>query len=224
MVGHLLEYHPGVAQAARRSPTPASSATSTTSTPTGSTSASCATDENALWSLGAHDVSVLLHLFDGEEPHEVLGARRVATCATGVEDVVFCYLRFPSGRGRAHAPLLARPAQGAPLHRRRLEADGDLRRHGARAQAHRLRQGLRPATSRSYGEYITRSGDIMSPQHLQRGAAADRVPALRRVRPRPAPSRAPAPRARCAWCACSRRCSARSTTAASRRRLPGAGA
>ena len=61
----------------------------------------------------------------------------------GVEDVVFCYLRFPSGLAGAHAPVLARPAQGAPLHGRRLEADGDLRRHGARAQADRLRQGLR---------------------------------------------------------------------------------
>ena len=34
MVGHLLEYHPGV-RSSRRSPTPASSATSTTSTQTG---------------------------------------------------------------------------------------------------------------------------------------------------------------------------------------------
>ena len=35
--------------------------------------------------------------------------------------------------------------------------------------------------SRTYGEYITRSGDV-EPADLQRGAAADRVPPLRRVR------------------------------------------
>ena len=51
-------------------------------------------DENALGSLGAHDLSVILHLV-GEEPTEchahgesILGE---------VEDVVFCYLKFPSG-------------------------------------------------------------------------------------------------------------------------------
>ena len=33
-------------------------------------------DENALWSLGVHDLSVILYLL-GEEPTEVLGARRV---------------------------------------------------------------------------------------------------------------------------------------------------
>ena len=51
-------------------------------------------DENALGSLGAHDLSVILHLV-GEEPAEchahgesILGE---------VEDVVFCYLKFPSG-------------------------------------------------------------------------------------------------------------------------------
>jgi len=52
-------------------------------------------DENALWSLGAHDVSVLLHL---------VGASPVAASAhgqcfirPGVEDVVFALLRFESG-------------------------------------------------------------------------------------------------------------------------------
>ena len=54
------------------------------------------TNENALWSLGVHDLSVILYLLD-EEPE-----RRSRTAATssraGVEDVVFCYLRFPSGK------------------------------------------------------------------------------------------------------------------------------
>jgi predicted dehydrogenase len=52
-------------------------------------------DENALWSLGAHDLSVLLHLV-GEEPVEAW-ARGESFLRDGVEDVVFCYLRFASG-------------------------------------------------------------------------------------------------------------------------------
>ncbi|HEY7003152.1 MAG TPA: Gfo/Idh/MocA family oxidoreductase, partial [Gaiellaceae bacterium] len=52
-------------------------------------------DENALWSLGAHDLSVILHLV-GEEPAEAW-ARGESFLNPGVEDVVFCYLRFPSG-------------------------------------------------------------------------------------------------------------------------------
>ena len=52
-------------------------------------------DENALWSLGAHDVSVVLRLA-GEEPFE-FSAFGESYMREGVEDVVFCYLRFPSG-------------------------------------------------------------------------------------------------------------------------------
>jgi predicted dehydrogenase len=52
-------------------------------------------DENALWSLGAHDLSVLLHLV-GEEPVEAW-ARGESFLRDSVEDVVFCYLRFDSG-------------------------------------------------------------------------------------------------------------------------------
>jgi predicted dehydrogenase len=53
-------------------------------------------EENALWSLGAHDVSVVLHLI-GEEPEEC-SAHGESYVRGGVQDVVFCYLRFPSGR------------------------------------------------------------------------------------------------------------------------------
>jgi predicted dehydrogenase len=52
-------------------------------------------DENALWSLGAHDLSVILHLVE-EEPIEAW-ARGESFLNPGVEDVVFSYLRFPSG-------------------------------------------------------------------------------------------------------------------------------
>jgi predicted dehydrogenase len=60
------------------------------------------TNENALWSLGVHDLSVLLYLID-EEPIEVR-AHGNAFLSQGVEDVVFCYLRFPSGK-MAHMHL-----------------------------------------------------------------------------------------------------------------------
>ena len=60
------------------------------------------TNENALWSLGVHDLSVLLHLIE-EEPSEVR-AHGNAFLSRGVEDVVFCYLRFPSGK-MAHMHL-----------------------------------------------------------------------------------------------------------------------
>src|SRR6059036_3394454 len=54
------------------------------------------TNENALWSLGVHDLSVILHLVD-EEP-ETVWAHGTSFLTPGVEDVVFCYLRFPSGK------------------------------------------------------------------------------------------------------------------------------
>jgi predicted dehydrogenase len=60
------------------------------------------TNENALWSLGVHDLSVLLHLV-GEEPVEVR-AQGSSFLHQGVEDVVFCHLRFPSGK-MAHMHL-----------------------------------------------------------------------------------------------------------------------
>jgi predicted dehydrogenase len=60
------------------------------------------TNENALWSLGVHDLSVLLHLIE-EEPTEVR-AHGNAFLTGGVEDVVFCYLNFPSGK-MAHMHL-----------------------------------------------------------------------------------------------------------------------
>ena len=96
MVGHLLEYHPGIAKLKEI----------VASGELGDVFyvysnrlnlGKIREDENALWSLGAHDVSVLLHLFDGEEPSEVL-TRGESFVRPGVEDVVFCYLRFPSGR------------------------------------------------------------------------------------------------------------------------------
>jgi len=52
-------------------------------------------DENALWSLGPHDISVMLWLV-GETPTEV-AASGASYLQRDVEDVVFGLLRFPSG-------------------------------------------------------------------------------------------------------------------------------
>ena len=54
------------------------------------------TNENALWSLGVHDLSVILHLLDEDPVSATAQGRDFLT--PGVEDVVFCFLRFPSGK------------------------------------------------------------------------------------------------------------------------------
>jgi predicted dehydrogenase len=53
-------------------------------------------NENALWSLGVHDLSVILHLLD--EDAEFASAQGSWSIHEGVQDVVFCFLRFPSGK------------------------------------------------------------------------------------------------------------------------------
>ena len=55
-------------------------------------------EENALWSLGVHDLSVILYLLDEDPETAVAHGRDFLT--PGVEDVVFCYLRFRRGRSR----------------------------------------------------------------------------------------------------------------------------
>jgi predicted dehydrogenase len=53
-------------------------------------------NENALWSLGVHDLSVILYFLD-EDP-DFVTAQGSASIHPGVQDVVFCFLRFPSGK------------------------------------------------------------------------------------------------------------------------------
>jgi predicted dehydrogenase len=53
-------------------------------------------DENALWSLAPHDISIVLYLF-GAEP-ETVSARGSCYLRPGVEDVVFANLSFADGR------------------------------------------------------------------------------------------------------------------------------
>ena len=160
MVGHLLEYHPGVAKLKEIAD----------SGELGELHyvyshrlnlGKLRTDENALWSLGAHDVSVLLHLL-GEEPSEV-EARGEAYMHDQVEDVVFCHMRFPSGKA-AHMHL----SWLDPHKERRFTVVGSKRM--AQFDDMDLERKVTvydkgfDEPAQGYGEYITRSGDIYSPR------------------------------------------------------------
>jgi len=118
-------------------------------------------DENALWSLGAHDVSVGLHLAE-EEPSEV-EARGESYMRPGIEDVVFCFLRFPSGLA-AHLHLSwldpHKERRFTIVGSRRMAAFDDME---LERKVTIYDKGFDEDAS-SYGEYITRSGDIWSPR------------------------------------------------------------
>jgi predicted dehydrogenase len=159
MVGHLLQYHPGVAKLREL----------VDSGELGDVHyiygnrlnlGKLRADENALWSLGAHDVSVVLHLM-GEEPSEV-SARGASYMREGIEDVVFCFLRFPSGRA-AHLHL----SWLDPHKERRFTVVGSKRMATFDDMA--LEQKITvydkgfDQDASTYGEYITRSGDVYSP-------------------------------------------------------------
>ncbi len=118
-------------------------------------------DENALWSLGAHDVSVVLHLID-EEPLECVAHGRSFVRA-GVEDVVFCYLRFPSGVvAHLHLSWLDphKERRLTVVGARRMASFDDMQLEGKLT----LYDKGFDEDVRSWGEYIARSGDIYSPR------------------------------------------------------------
>jgi predicted dehydrogenase len=63
------------------------------------------TDENSLWSLAPHDISVMLHLL-GQYPESVSATGQSFISQT-VQDVVFFTLQFPDGQiGHGHASWL----------------------------------------------------------------------------------------------------------------------
>jgi predicted dehydrogenase len=161
MVGHLLEYHPGVAKL--KEILDSGQLGEVRYVYSNRLNLGQMRDqENALWSLGAHDISVLLHLFDGEEPEEAVAHGR-SFMRAGVEDVVFCYLRFPSGRvAHMHLSWLD------PHKERRFTIVGQKRMATFDDMALERKvtiydKGFDP-DYRNYGEYITRSGDVTSPQ------------------------------------------------------------
>jgi predicted dehydrogenase len=160
MVGHLLVYHPGVQKLSEIA----------AAGELGEIHyiyshrlnlGQFRTDENALWSLGAHDVSVVLHLA-GEAP-DVVEARGEAYMRPPVEDVVFCFLRFPSGLA-AHLHLSwldpHKTRSFTLVGSRRMATFDDMeleRKVTVYDKGYEQDAG-------SWGEYITRSGDIWSPR------------------------------------------------------------
>jgi predicted dehydrogenase len=160
MVGHLLQYHPGVGKLKEIAD----------SGELGDIHyiygnrlnlGQLRAEENALWSLGAHDVSVLLHLAD-EEPYE-LNARGESYMREGIEDVVFAFMRFPSGVA-AHLHL----SWLDPHKERRFTVVGSKRMAtfddmDPERKVTVYDKGFDEKAD-TYGEYITRSGDIWSPR------------------------------------------------------------
>jgi predicted dehydrogenase len=160
MVGHLLEYHPGLERLKQL-------------VDAGELGdihyvygnrlnlGKLRAEENALWSLGAHDVSVVLRLA-GDEPLEC-HAHGESYMREGVEDVVFCYLRFPSGLA-AHLHL----SWLDPHKERRFTVVGSRRMATFDDMA--VEQKLTVYDKGfdqkfdGYGEYIQRSGDVWCPQ------------------------------------------------------------
>ena len=119
------------------------------------------TDENALGSLGAHDLSVILHLV-GEEPTEVW-ARGEAYVNPPVEDVVFCYLRFPSGIvAHMHLSWLDphKMRKMTVVGSKKMAVFDDMELERKITVYDKGEQ--RPAET--YGEWLTRTGDIYSPR------------------------------------------------------------
>jgi predicted dehydrogenase len=161
MVGHLLEYHPGVQKLKELSDSGELGDKIYYIYGNRLNLGKLRADENALWSLGAHDVSVLLYLA-GEEPNEVI-ARGESYVRDGVEDVVFCFLRFPSGLS-AHLHLSwldpHKERRLTVVGSRRMATFDDMLVEGKLAV---YDKGF-DEDARSWGEYITRSGDVFSPR------------------------------------------------------------
>jgi predicted dehydrogenase len=161
MVGHLLEYHPGVQKLKELADSGELGDRIFYIYGNRLNLGKLRSDENALWSLGAHDVSVVLHLA-GEEPSEVQ-AHGESYVRPGVEDVVFCFLRFPSGLS-AHLHLSwldpHKERRFTVVGSRRMATFDDMAIEGKLTV---YDKGF-DEDSRTYGEYITRTGDIFCPR------------------------------------------------------------
>jgi predicted dehydrogenase len=160
MVGHLLEYHPGV-QSLKDLADGGDLGEIYYIYGNRLNLGKLRADENALWSLGAHDVSVLL-LLAGEEPVEAV-AHGASYVRPGVEDVVFCFLRFPSGLS-AHLHLSwldpHKERRFTVVGSRQMATFDDMALEG---KVTVYDKGF-DEDARGYGEYITRSGAIFSPR------------------------------------------------------------
>ncbi len=161
MVGHLLEYHPGVQLLKELADSGELGERIYYIYGNRLNLGKLRADENALWSLGAHDVSVVLHLA-GQEPSEVI-AHGASYVREGVEDVVFCFLRFDSGLcAHLHLSWLDphKERRFTVVGSRRMATFDDMALEG---KVTIYDKGF-DEDARGYGEYITRSGDIFSPR------------------------------------------------------------
>jgi len=119
------------------------------------------TNENALWSLGVHDLSVILYLLD-EDP-EVATASGRDFLTPGVEDVVFCFLRFPSGKiAHMHLSWLDphKMRKMTVVGREKMVVFDDMELE-RKVTVYEKSPWKRAET---YGEWQTRSGDIYIPK------------------------------------------------------------
>jgi predicted dehydrogenase len=119
------------------------------------------TNENALWSLGVHDLSVILYLLDEDPDFATANGRDFLT--PGVEDVVFCFLRFPSGKiAHMHLswldPHKMRKMTVVGREKMAVFDDMELER---KVTVYEKSPWKRAET---YGEWQTRSGDIYIPK------------------------------------------------------------
>ncbi len=163
MVGHLLEYHPGVSRLKAL----------ISSGELGEIFYVYAhrlnlgiirRDENALWSLGPHDLSVAMYLLD-QEPVEVTATGH-SYLKNGVEDVVFSALQFSDDKvAHIHTSWLD------PHKERKITVVGSEKMavFDDMSRDEKLRlydKGVQKLEYESYGEYISlRFGDIIIP-HL----------------------------------------------------------
>jgi predicted dehydrogenase len=120
-------------------------------------------DENALWSLGAHDIAVLHYLL-ADQPIEV-SARGESYLQEGVADVVFCFLRFATGiTAHLHLswldPHKLRKLTVVGSKQMAVFDDMDVER-----KLTVYDKNATPRSAESFGEYIqVRFGDIQIPR------------------------------------------------------------
>ena len=163
MPGHLLLYHPRRPEAEGDSRLRRARRGARASTATAQNLGTFRTNENALWSLGVHDLSVL-PLPDRRGAERGATAHGNAFLSHGVEDVVFCYLRFPSGKiAHMHLSWLD------PHKIRRITVVGS-EKMAVFDDMERERKITVYDKARSADE--PRTGDIYSPNDRRDGAAA----------------------------------------------------
>jgi predicted dehydrogenase len=161
MVGHLLEYHPAVTQLKKIVDSGELGEVFYVYTHRLNLGI-IRQNENALWSLAPHDLSVSMYLLD-QEPIEVQATGH-SYLNSGVEDVVFGTLRFGDGRiAHFHVSWLD------PHKERKVTVVGSEKMvvFDDMARDEKLKlydKGVEGPEFESYGEYISlRFGDILIP-------------------------------------------------------------